>query len=274
MERIQENLKYQSMKNTPVAIVTGASRGIGHAISLELGRLGYHVACIARTMVSAGDRQGLDRLSELFASIKTDFLPVAGDIADIQQHRHWINQVHERFGRIDLLVNNAGVAPEKRTDILETRPESFDRLININLRGPFFLTQKVAGYMKEHQPEEKPPGRIVFITSVSAVASSTNRAEYCISKAGLSMASAVYANRLASEGIPVFEIRPGIIQTGMTAAVKEKYDRLIADGFIPQGRWGQTEDIAHAVRAIASGDFDYATGMVFEISGGMNIRRL
>jgi 3-oxoacyl-[acyl-carrier protein] reductase len=240
-----------------VAVVTGASRGIGLAIAKSLSAKGYQVVGIARSIESG-----------------TPFaLTIKADIADIENHATILSKIVSKFGRIDLLVNNAGVAPLKRVDILETGAESFDRLININLRGPFFFTQMIVNFMLEHK-ESKEVGCVVFITSVSAVASSPERAEYCVSKAGLSMAAQVYADRLAGTGIGVYEIRPGVIYTDMTAGVKEKYDQKIAAGLIPEGRWGQPEDIAKAVAALAGGEIPYATGAVIEISGGMHIRHL
>ncbi len=240
-----------------VAVVTGASRGIGFAIAKSLADKGYQVVGISRNIEPG----------EPFA------LAIKADIADIDSHASILSEIATRFGRIDLLVNNAGVAPLKRVDILEAGSESFDRLMNINLRGPFFFTQMIVNYMMER--EEREEGRcVIFITSVSAVASSPERAEYCISKAGLSMASQVYADRLAGTGIAVYEIRPGVIYTDMTARVKEKYDKKIAGGLIPEGRWGQPEDIAKAVAALAGGEIPYSTGAVIEISGGMNIRYL
>ena len=269
-----------------VAIVTGASRGIGLATAKELALKGYQVIGISRNIEPG----------------KPFALTIKADIADIESHAMILSQIAARFGRIDLLVNNAGVAPLKRVDILETGPESFDRLMNINLRGPFFFTQMVVNYMIEREEreerkerkerkeleereerEEREEGKegveecrpcVIFITSVSAAASSPERAEYCISKAGLSMAAQVYADRLAGTGISVYEIRPGVIYTDMTAGVKEKYDQKIAGGLIPEGRWGQPEDIAKAVAAMAGGEIPYATGAVIEISGGMNIRHL
>jgi NAD(P)-dependent dehydrogenase (short-subunit alcohol dehydrogenase family) len=173
------------------------------------------------------------------------------------------------------LVNNAGVAPLQRCDILEATAQSFDRVLSINLRGTFFLTQRIANWMvgaRAGSPDRR--FRIVFITSISAAASSVNRAEYCISKSGLSMAATLYAARLAAEGIQVFEIRPGIILTAMTAPVRKTYDRLIDEGLVPQMRWGCPEDVAKAVASLAGGAFDFSTGAVLEVSGGMNIRRL
>lgn len=250
-----------------VAIVTGASRGIGLATSKALASQGYNVVGISRNIEPGAPFE----------------LAIQADMADIESHASILSQIAAKFGRIDLLVNNAGVAPLNRVDILDAGPESFDRLMNINLRGPFFFTQMVVNFMLngidggpgESRANCNDGGKsVIFITSVSAVASSPERAEYCISKAGLSMAAQVYADRLANTGISVYEIRPGVIYTDMTAGVKEKYDRKIAGGLIPQGRWGQPEDIAKAVVALASGEIPYTTGAVIEISGGMNIRHL
>jgi NAD(P)-dependent dehydrogenase (short-subunit alcohol dehydrogenase family) len=258
-------LRVPKKEKMKVAVVTGASRGIGHAIAIALAAKGYKVVGISRNIEPG----------EPFA------LTLKADIADIESHANVLSQIVAKFGRIDLLVNNAGVAPLKRVDILETGIESFDRLIGINLRGPFFFTQMVVNYMIEREErkeskerKEESKGCVIFITSVSAVASSPERAEYCISKAGLSMAAQVYADRLAAKGISVYEIRPGVIYTDMTIGVKEKYDKKIADGLIPEGRWGQPEDIAKAVVALAGGEIPYATGAVIELSGGMNIRHL
>ena len=179
------------------------------------------------------------------------------------------------LGRVDILVNNAGVAPEKRLDVLETTPASFDRLMGVNARGAFFLTQNVARRMvARSRGEDVVAPAVVFITSISAAVSSTNRAEYCLSKAALSMAATLFADALAPHGIAVYEVRPGIIATDMTAPAKAKYDRLIAEGLIPQGRWGLPEDVARAVAGLVGGAFGYSTGAIIEVSGGMNIRRL
>lgn len=257
-----------------VAIVTGASRGIGLAVSQSLAGKGFQVVGISRNIIPG----------------KPFDLTINADIADVENHPSIVSMIASKFGQIDLLVNNAGVAPLKRVDILEARPESFDRLMNINLRGPFFFTQMVVNYMvrrEEREGREKIVGAsrglpgananngcIIFITSISASASSPERAEYCISKAGLSMAAKVFADRLAGTGISVYEIRPGVIFTDMTAGVKEKYDRKIAGGLIPEGRWGYPDDVARAVVALAAGDIPYSTGAIIEISGGMNIRHL
>ncbi len=263
------------MSKRPVAVVTGASRGIGRAIALELAVEGYHIAAVARTVKASEPGKGLADLREPIEACGVSFLPVGLDLSELESHGEAIERIVKHFGRIDLLVNNAGVAPIQRLDILQTTVESYDRVLSINLRGPFFFTQAVVGIMtgmagktEDYQPS------IVFITSVSAEMSSTDRPEYCISKAGLSMAATVFADRLAELGIRVYEVRPGIVLTDMTAPVKERYDKMIAEGLIPLDRWGKPEDIAKAVAALARGDFGYSTGTVFELSGGMNIRHL
>jgi 3-oxoacyl-[acyl-carrier protein] reductase len=264
------------MKNMgQVALITGASRGIGRAIALALASQGFHIAAIARTMISTEGKPSLENLRPEVEKFGVEYLPIQADISLIKQHTDIVCSVVRQFGHIDLLVNNAGMSPTVRKDILETDSSSFDQLLAVNLRAPFFLSQVVARMMLEQLDDPSAhPSRIVFITSVSAELSSVNRAEYCISKAGLSMAAKVFADRLADTGIKVFEVRPGIILTDMTAPVKEKYDAMIAGGFIPQNRWGQPEDVARIVTAIARGDLDYSTGSIIEVSGGMNIRKL
>jgi NAD(P)-dependent dehydrogenase (short-subunit alcohol dehydrogenase family) len=203
------------------------------------------------------------------------FFPIGLDISCTVCHKEVVSNILERYGRIDFLVNNAGVAPLHRNDVLELTEESYDRVMNINLRGPVFFAQKISRemiWLKQMIQDYNP--KIVFISSVSAVMSSTNRAEYCISKAGLSMGASIFADRLSEDGILVFDIRPGLIQTDMTARVKDKYDKMIAEGVIPQKRWGMPEDIGKAVASLARGDWDFSTGSVFEISGGLNIRSL
>jgi 3-oxoacyl-[acyl-carrier protein] reductase len=259
------------MNRKPVAVITGASRGIGRAITIALAAEGFDIAAIARSL----DSEGMETLGPEVEKRGTAYFPVGLDISCQACHKEVISNILERYGRIDFLVNNAGVAPLERTDFLELTEESYDRVMNINLKGPVFFAQKIAKemiWMKEQISGYKPV--IVFISSVSAVLSSTNRGEYCISKAGLSMASTLFANRLSQERILVFEVRPGIIQTDMTARVKGKYDKLIAEGGVPQRRWGLPEDIGKAVASIARGDWDFSTGSIFEISGGLNIRCL
>jgi 3-oxoacyl-[acyl-carrier protein] reductase len=259
----------------PVAVVTGAARGIGRAIAVGLARTGYDIAAVDIAWRDKRDVLASPDLEAEIAQSGGKLLPLVGDIANLEAHEGLVDAVLKNTGSIDLLVNNAGVAPLQRYDILEMTPQSYDRVLAVNLRGPFFFTQRIARWMiaaRAGAPERR--RCIVFITSVSAAISSIARAEYCISKSGLSMSAMLYADRLAAEGIPVFEIRPGIIATAMTAPVKEKYDRLMAAGLIPQNRWGHPEDVAKAVASLATGAFDYATGAVIEVSGGMNIRRL
>jgi len=259
----------------PVALVTGAGQGIGRGIALELARQGFDIAGLDIRWDPRDGRKGLFEVKARVGRLGRRFLPVRCDIADIAGHDGAVEAVLAEFGRIDVLVNNAGVAPEKRRDILETTPASFDRVMGVNARGTFFLTQNVARRMAARTAaEDAVQPSLIFITSISAVTSSTARAEYCLSKAALSMAAALFAHALAPYGISVFEVRPGIIATDMTAPAKARYDRLIAGGLVPQGRWGLPEDVGRAVAALARGDFGFSTGAVLEVSGGMNIRRL
>lgn len=261
-------------KKRPAAVVTGAGRGIGRGIVLELAKEGYDVAGIDVVYEPRNRAAGLFEVKAAAEKLGAAFLPLRGDIADLEAHDGLLAAVLERFGRLDLVVNNAGVAPVKRVDILETTAASYDRVMGINVRGPFFFTQKAARVMLGRAASLSGRPAIVFITSISAEVSSTSRPEYCLSKAALSMTARLFAHALAEPGIPVYEIRPGIILTGMTAAVKDKYDGLIAGGLVPQGRWGLPEDVGRAVAALARGDFAFSTGAVIEVSGGMNIRRL
>ena len=263
------------MANRRVALVTGAGRGIGRGIALELANCGFAVAGCDIVYAPRDKQKGLFEVKAEVEKRGGEFLPVRGDIAALADHEKIVRTVLRKFGRLDVLVHNAGVAPEIRRDVLETTPESYDRLLSINARGAFFLTQRAVRDMialVKKDPEAKPA--VVFITSISAAVSSTARAEYCISKAALSMAARIYADRLSEYGISVYEIRPGIIRTDMTEPVREKYDKLIAEGLIPQKRWGFPEDVGKAVAALAGGAFPYSTGLVLEVSGGMDIRRL
>lgn len=259
------------MNGKPVAVITGASRGIGRSIAIGLAGEGFDIAAIARSTNS----EGMETLAPEIEKKGAEFFPIGLDISCTGCHKEVVSNILERYGRIDFLVNNAGVAPLQRNDLLEMSEESYDRVMNINLKGPVFFAQKIARemiWLKDQINNYKPV--IVFITSVSAALSSTNRAEYCISKAGLSMASTVFADRLTGEGILVYEIRPGIIQTDMTAKLKNKYDKLISEGLVPQKRWGLPEDVGKAVASIARGDWNFSSGTVFEISGGLNIHKL
>lgn len=258
-----------------VAFVTGASRGIGRGIVLELARHGYDIVGGATGADPTNRTKGLYEVKDHVEELGVKFLPVLGDIADRRDHARMIDEALNTFGAIDVLVNNAGVAPLERLDILDTTEESFDRLIRTNLRGPFFFTQDVAIQMIE-QIEEGRPVRpcIVFITSISSDTASPNRAEYCISKAGLSMAAQNFAVRLAPCGVNVYEVRPGIIETDMTSGVRAKYDKLIAEGLLLQPRWGAPEDVGKAVAGLAEGYFAYSTGAVIEVGGGFGVKRL
>ncbi len=263
------------MTDSPVALITGASRGIGRAIALALAAEGFDIAGTGRARPAAARPHALDEAGALVARLGRRWLAIETDVADVARHADVFARLDEAYGRLDLFVSNAGVAPEQRRDVLETTPESYDRVTGTNLRGAFFLAQRAARFMLDHR--RAVPGctpRLVFIGSVSAEASSPSRAEYCISKAGLSMAARIFADRLAGESIPVFEVRPGIIRTDMTAPVQERYDAAIADGLVPQRRWGEPEDVARAVVALARGDFDYSTGLVVDVGGGLTIPRL
>lgn len=254
-----------------VASVTGSRRGIGLGIAKALARSGYRVV-----LSGASSLESTQSVLDEFAKEGLEATYIQCDISDIQQGKALIQEIIARYGRLDLHVNNAGVAPKTRLDILETTEESFDYVLSVNLRGTFFLCQEAANAMlklKEQGLEDYNP-RIVNVSSMSAYTSSTNRGEYCISKAGISMVTQLFADRLAEFGIPVFEVRPGIIMTDMTAGVREKYQKLIDGGVTPIKRFGQPEDVANCVLAAASGLLDFATGQVLNADGGFHIRRL
>lgn len=259
----------------PVALVTGSGRGIGAAIALAVAREGYSVVVNSRTADPARREHGAYAVLAEIEAAGGSGIVVKGDISSPADREALLGETLEAHGRIDLLVNNAGIAPSVRTDILEADEASFDHIMGVNLKGPYFLTQIVANKMIElkNQGVIKAP-RIAFVTSISAFATSTNRGEYCVSKAALSMTSALFADRLGGEDIPVVEIRPGVIATDMTSGVREKYDTLIDQGIFPQRRWGQPDDIARLVCALARGAFDYSTGAVIDVSGGFNLKRL
>ncbi|MDK1032608.1 MAG: 3-ketoacyl-ACP reductase [Planctomycetia bacterium] len=265
------------MPERPVAIVTGASRGIGKAIASELARMGFDLV-ITHLDFATGSKADDSAAAEAKKEIEghgADCLAVRSDISSSVDREGLLALARERFRRCDMLVNNAGVAPLQRADLLDATEESFDRVISINLKGPYFLTQAVARWMIEQKQEfPKRAFRIVNIGSLSAYTSSPKRGEYCISKAGIAMMTKLFADRLAEFGIGVFEVRPGIIATDMTAAVKEKYDGLIGEGLTPTRRWGRPEDVARAVAALASGRLDFSTGQVINVDGGFHLRRL
>jgi 3-oxoacyl-[acyl-carrier protein] reductase len=252
-----------------VALVTGGARGIGLGISTALAEAGFMLAINGRR----SETEVADALSSL-RQIGAKILYLQADVARRSDHATMIDAIQQTFGRLDVLVNNAGVAPEVRADILDATEESFDRLMSINLKGPYFLTQAAARYMIAHKPASDWRGRIINVSSISATIASVNRGDYCISKAGVAMATQLWATRLAEFGIDVYEIRPGVIATDMTAGVKEKYDRLFANGLTLEKRWGVPEDVGRAAAALAKGDIPYATGQVLTIDGGLSIPRL
>lgn len=245
------------------ALVTGSSRGIGRGIADLLSENGY-------TVIYSGTRE------ERPSNLKTEADYLACDISKASHREAAVRYALERYGRLDLMVNNAGVAPLERMDLLDMTEESFDRVLGINLKGTMFLCQLAARAMieglKHGLPDYRP--RIVNIGSISAYTSSVSRGEYCISKAGVGMVTRLFADRLAAEGIPVFEVRPGIIDTDMTQVVHEKYERMIAEGLLPVPRFGKPEDVARMVLACASGLLDYAAGQVLDADGGFALRRL
>jgi 3-oxoacyl-[acyl-carrier protein] reductase len=257
------------MTDRRVALVTGGTRGIGLGIARALAAEGCDLALNGRRPAAE-----IDPVLEELRSVEGDVLYVPGDISEAHERAAVLAAVRERFGRLDILVNNAGVGPEVRADILEAGEASFERLVRINLAGPYFLTQAVANWMIEQAGERAFQGCIVTVTSVSASVPSTNRGDYCISKAGLSMASRLWAVRLAEFDIPVFEVRPGIVLTDMSSAAKDKYDRLIGEGLLLQPRWGMPVDVGRAVAMLVRGDLRYSTGSVVMVDGGMTVPRL
>ncbi len=261
------------MSDSPVSLVTGAGRGIGRGIAVELAKLGHSVA-----INYAGNSEAAQECLALVRDAGGDGFTVKADVSVAEDRARLVDEVVAKYGRIDLLVNNAGVAPNVRADILDAGEESFDRLISINLKGPYFLTQRVALQMIE-QTKSSPFAdfgmpRIVTISSISAYTASVNRGDYCIAKAGLGMMTALFAARLAEYGINVYEIRPGVIATDMTGGVKEKYDAMIEAGVWPIKRWGQPSDIGRAVASIARGDLPFSTGEVINVDGGFHLRTL
>jgi len=265
------------MAERRVAMITGASRGIGKGAALALARLGYDVVVNHFDITADGkpDASCAESTQKELEALGAKCIHLRGDISSPADREALVALTKKEFGRCELLVNNAGVGPRKRLDLLQTTEESYDWVMNINLKGPFFLTQQVANWMID-QKQENPERhyRIVNVSSISAYTSSPSRGEYCISKAGVSMVTALFADRLAQYNIGVFEIRPGIIATDMTRVVKEKYDKLIAEGLTPIRRWGLPEDIGKAVGAIAEGKLDFSTGQVINVDGGFHLRHL
>jgi NAD(P)-dependent dehydrogenase (short-subunit alcohol dehydrogenase family) len=252
------------------ALVTGGSRGIGFGIARALAAEGYSLAING----VRPEQDALNPINELKA-LKVDAIYCQGNIGEKSDRDKIIRKAFDHFGSIDVLVNNAGIAPAVRKDILELDEENYDRLLDTNLKGTFFLTQQVANLMLKRKSIDRSYSPcIITITSVSSEVASVNRGEYCMSKAGLSMMTKLFATRLGEANIPVYEIQPGIISTDMTAGVKEKYDKLIGDGLTIDKRWGTPEDIGKIVTALAKGDIPYSTGQVIRADGGMGVRRL
>jgi NAD(P)-dependent dehydrogenase (short-subunit alcohol dehydrogenase family) len=259
----------------PVALVTGASRGLGRGIALRLAQQGFSVAvnyagnaaAAAETVAACQDRAA--QAGQRFAAIQAD-------ISLRADRERLVAETLQQLGRIDALVNNAGVAPKQRADVTEATEESFEHIIHTNLQGPYFLTQAVVRHWLQARPAPAIASgfKIVFVTSISANTASVNRGDYCISKAGLAMAAQLWATRLATENVQVVEIRPGIMATDMTAGVKGKYDQLLETGLVPQHRWGTPEDVGLAVAAVVSGSFPFSTGAVIPVDGGFHLRRL
>lgn len=256
------------MVEKQVAMVTGGNRGVGRGVTEALLAQGWSVSIMATRPEPS------DVLAEL--RLLGDVRYTQGSVADLDDHERYLAETLGEWGRVDALVNNAGVAPSERADLLVATPESFDRVLDINLRGPYFLTQRVANAMIEARPagHEGVLGTIVNVSSISAEVVSINRGEYCISKAGVAMATRLWAARLAPEGILVYEVRPGVIATDMTAGVTAKYDALFASGAVPMPRWGRPADVGGAVVQLCAGRMPYTTGDVIHVDGGQHIATL
>jgi 3-oxoacyl-[acyl-carrier protein] reductase len=253
-----------------VAFVTGGSRGIGLGIAQHLAQNGFNLA-----INGMRNEKFVNETLTALRLLGAEVIYCQGDIASKEARNQMLDKIKTHFGRLDVLVNNAGVAPKERNDILAATEESFDYVVSTNLKGTYFLTQAAANWMIEQKSSITGfTGSIITISSISATVASVNRGEYCVSKAGLGMMTQLFATRLGEFNIPVYEVRPGVIKTDMTEGVTAKYDKLIAEGLTVQNRWGFPEDIGKAVAAIAKGDFPYSTGQVFMIDGGLTISRL
>ncbi len=254
-----------------VALVTGGTRGIGLGIADCLARERFRIAICGRRPAEAV----ADLVGELGRRHSTDAIYVQCDVGDRSARAALLAEVRRRYGCLDVLVNNAVIAPAERRDLLDATEESFEAVVRVNLQGPYFLTQAAAAWMIEQKRADRAfHACIVNVSSVSATVASTNRGEYCVAKAGLSMATALWAARLGEYDIPVYEVRPGIIRTDMTAGVEAKYDRLIEQGLLVQQRWGLPEDVGRAVAMLARGDLRYSTGQVIAVDGGLGVQRL
>ncbi len=269
----------EELKSPEAVLVTGGSRGLGRGIAVELARRGYSVG-INYVRNSDAAEETAELCAEAAAENEAategeqEFVPLQGDVSKREERNALVEAAFDRFGDLRGLINNAGIAPRERKDIVEATEESFEELMATNLQGPYFLTQAVARRWLEIPRERRGPKQIVFVTSISADTVSLNRGEYCVSKAGLAMASELWAARLADQGILCLEIRPGIMKTDMTAGVREKYDALLAEGLVPQRRWGTPEDLGRAAGAVVDGDFAFSPGSVIYSDGGFHISRL
>lgn len=251
------------------ALITGGTRGIGYAISKHLADQGIDLA-----LNGVREESQITEVLEEIRQTGVNVIYCQGDVSDSEDRNSILKKVRETYGRLNILVNNAGVSPRERADIMGSSEESYDRVMRINLKGPFFLTQAVANWMVEQQESGDFTGYIINISSISATVASPDRGEYCLSKAGIAMATKLWSVRLSEYDIPVYEVRPGIIKTDMTAAVQEKYDRLIEEGLMLQKRWGYPDDVGKAVASLVRGDFHYSTGETFMVEGGMTVQRL
>lgn len=261
--------------NRPVILITGASRGLGRGVALSLAPEGYDLAIHYATNRAAAE-ETVKACQAVARDPAQRFFPVPAELSSSTDRTRMMEQVLKEMGRLDALVNNAGIAPRERADLPDAKEEIFDEVLNVNLKGPYFLSQLAARYWLNHPGKSLLSGgyKLIFVTSISATTASTNRGEYCISKAGLAMAAQLWATRLAANDVQVLELRPGVMATDMTAGVKEKYDKLIAEGLVPQKRWGKPEDVGLAVRSICRGDFPFSTGDVIYLDGGFHISRL
>jgi NAD(P)-dependent dehydrogenase (short-subunit alcohol dehydrogenase family) len=256
--------------STRRALVTGGASGIGLGISEALAREGFDLAICGRR-----DESQLQGPLDALRALGTDVLYISADMGRAEDRTRIIESIRQRAGRLDVLVNNAGVGPRERVDLLDASEESYDWVMGINLKGPHFLTQSAATWMiAQGEADSSFQGTIINIGSISATTASINRGEYCMSKAGMGMMTQLWAVRLGAVGIPVYEVRPGIIHSDMTSAVTEKYDRMIADGLLVQPRWGEPDDVGKAVAMLSRGDLPYSTGQVLMVDGGFAISRL
>jgi len=253
-----------------IAFITGGTRGIGFGIATELAKSGFDIA-VNGVRTEEEVQEAIQQLKNLGAKV----IYCRGDVSSPAARKEMLDKINDSYGNLHVLVNNAGIAPKERKDILEATEESFVHVVTTNLQGPYFLTQAVANWMIEQKKNDEAfEGCIVNISSISATAASINRGEYCISKAGISMATQLFALRLGEFDIPVYEVRPGIVKTDMTAAVVAKYDKLLAEGLTLQKRWGEAMDVGKAVAALALRYFPYSTGQVIMVDGGFNVERL